>query len=83
MRVAHPGIIGVLDARDPTRGRVLEREQAAVERLLLDDATRAIEGEFARLGARVLDGEGGMAIDSASADLLDVCEGDMVWSVAR
>lgn len=34
-------------------------------------------------GARVLDGEGGIAIDSASADLLDVCEGDMVWSVAR
>ena len=34
-------------------------------------------------GARVLDGEGGIAIDSASADLLDVCEGDTVWSVAR
>ncbi|PLK24761.1 arginine N-succinyltransferase [Porphyrobacter sp. TH134] len=34
-------------------------------------------------GARVLDEAGGVAIDSASADLLDVCEGDMVWSVAR
>ncbi|RNJ63495.1 MAG: arginine N-succinyltransferase [Porphyrobacter sp. IPPAS B-1204] len=34
-------------------------------------------------GARVLDGEDGVAIDSASADLLDVCEGDMVWSVGR
>lgn len=34
-------------------------------------------------GARVLDGEDGIAIDSASADLLDVCEGDMVWSVGR
>lgn len=34
-------------------------------------------------GARVLDGDGGIAIDSASADLLDVCEGDTVWSVAR
>jgi arginine N-succinyltransferase len=34
-------------------------------------------------GARVLDGEGGIAIDSASADLLDVSEGDEVWSVAR
>jgi arginine N-succinyltransferase len=30
-----------------------------------------------------MDGEGGIAIDSASADLLDVCEGDVVWSVAR
>ena len=55
----------------------------------------ALEGERAILatgrlgtfracfGARVLDGEGGIAIDSASADLLDVCEGDVVWSVAR
>jgi arginine N-succinyltransferase len=34
-------------------------------------------------GARVLDGESGIAIDSASADLLDVCEGDEVWSVGR
>ena len=34
-------------------------------------------------GARVLDGDGGIAIDSASADLLDVCEGETVWSVAR
>ena len=38
-------------------------------------------------GARVLDGDpangGGIAIDSASADLLDVRPGDMVWSVAR
>jgi len=34
-------------------------------------------------GARVLDGDGGIAIDSASADLIDVCEGDVVWSVAR
>ncbi len=34
-------------------------------------------------GARALDTDGGIAIDSASADLLDVCKGDMVWSVAR
>jgi arginine N-succinyltransferase len=34
-------------------------------------------------GARVLDEGGGIAIDSASADLLDVCEGNEVWSVAR
>jgi len=26
---------------------------------------------------------GGIAIDSASADLLDVCKGDTVWSVPR
>lgn len=34
-------------------------------------------------GARVLDETGGIAIDSASADLLDVSAGDRVWSVAR
>jgi arginine N-succinyltransferase len=34
-------------------------------------------------GARVLSAHGGIAIDSASADLIDVSEGDMVWSVAR
>ncbi len=34
-------------------------------------------------GARALDTDGGIAIDSASADLLDVCKGDMGWSVAR
>ena len=34
-------------------------------------------------GARVLDDDGGIAIDSASADLLDVSEGDTVWSVER
>ena len=41
-------------------------------------------GRFrACFGARVLEPDGGIAIDSASADLLDVCKGDMVWSVAR
>jgi arginine N-succinyltransferase len=34
-------------------------------------------------GARVLGADGGIAIDSASADLLDVSAGDRVWSVAR
>ena len=34
-------------------------------------------------GARVLDKEGGIAIDSAAADALDLAEGDTVWSVAR
>ena len=34
-------------------------------------------------GARVLGADGTIAIDSASADLLDVCDGDTVWSVAR
>ena len=33
-------------------------------------------------GARLVDEDGGVWIDSASADALDVKEGDTVWSVA-
>jgi arginine N-succinyltransferase len=63
--------------------------EAMVTGLSVDEGERAILatgrlGTFrACFGARVMDGEGGIAIDSASADLLDVCEGDVVWSVAR
>ena len=63
--------------------------EATVTGLSVDEGERAILatgrlGTFrACFGARVMDGEGGIAIDSASADLLDVCEGDVVWSVAR
>ena len=62
---------------------------ATVTAMTVSEGERAILatgslGTFrACFGARVLDAEGGIAIDSASADLLDVCEGDTVWSVAR
>ncbi|MEE4317367.1 MAG: arginine N-succinyltransferase [Erythrobacter sp.] len=51
------------------------------ERAIL--ATGRLGSFRACFGARVLDGEGGIAIDSASADLLDVRESDLVWSVTR
>ncbi len=51
------------------------------ERAIL--ATGRLEGFRACYGARALDGEGGIAIDAASADALDVKEGDEVWSVTR
>ena len=63
--------------------------ECTVSAVQVDEGERAILatgrlGTFrACFGARVLDGEGGIAIDSASADLLDVCKGDRVWSVAR
>jgi arginine N-succinyltransferase len=63
--------------------------ECTVTAMQVEEGERAILatgrlGSFrACFGARVLDGEGGIAIDSASADLLDVCEGDTVWSVAR
>jgi arginine N-succinyltransferase len=62
---------------------------ATLTNLTVHEGERAILatgklGTFrACFGARVLDGNGGIAIDSASADLLDVCEGDEIWSVAR
>ena len=51
------------------------------ERAIL--ATGKLDSFRACYGARVLDGEGGIAISAAAADILDVSEGDMVWSVAR
>lgn len=51
------------------------------ERAIL--ATGKLADFRACYGARVLDGEGGIAIDSQAADILDVSEGDTVWSVAR
>jgi arginine N-succinyltransferase len=68
---------------------VKESSSATITALSVSEGERAILatgrlGTFrACFGARVLDGAGGIAIDSASADLLDVCEGDTVWSVAR
>ena len=63
--------------------------QAQVTSLTATEGERAILatgrlGTFrACFGARVVRDDGSIAIDSASADLLDVCEGDKVWSVAR
>lgn len=51
------------------------------ERAIL--ATGRLDNFRACYGARALDGEGGIAIDAASADALDIKEGDMVWSVTR
>jgi arginine N-succinyltransferase len=51
------------------------------ERAIL--ATGRLETFRACYGARALDDDGGIAIDSAAADALDVSEGDTIWSVAR
>jgi arginine N-succinyltransferase len=51
------------------------------ERAIL--ATGRLETFRACCGARKLDEDGGIAIDAAAADALDVSEGDTVWSVAR
>jgi arginine N-succinyltransferase len=71
----------VTSVRNSASSRVTALEVQEGEKAIL--ATGRLGTFRACFGARVLDGEGGIAIDSASADLLDVCEGDTVWSVAR
>lgn len=51
------------------------------ERAIL--ATGKLANFRACYGARVLNDEGGVAIDSKAADILEVSEGDTIWSVAR
>lgn len=77
--VAHTD--SVTSVRGSVHAKVTAMDAGEGERAIL--ATGRLGTFRACFGARVLDGDGGIAIDSASADLLDVCEGDMVWSVAR
>jgi arginine N-succinyltransferase len=71
----------VTSVKNSREARVTALEVKEGEKAIL--ATGSLGTFRACFGARVLGDDGGIAIDSASADLLDVCEGDMVWSVAR
>ncbi|WP_073973211.1 arginine N-succinyltransferase [Erythrobacter donghaensis] len=71
----------VTSVRNACHCAVTALDASEGERAIL--ATGRLGSFRACFGARVLDAEGGIAIDSASADLLDVCKGDIVWSVAR
>lgn len=71
----------VTSVRDCVAARVTGMSAKEGERAIL--ATGQLGTFRACFGARVLDEQGGIAIDSASADLLGVSEGDEVWSVAR
>jgi arginine N-succinyltransferase len=77
--VAHTD--AVTSVKGSTAARVTALDVTEGERAIL--ATGRLDSFRACFGARVLDGEGGIAIDPASADLIDVREGDTVWSVAR
>ncbi|MFN4240900.1 MAG: arginine N-succinyltransferase [Erythrobacter cryptus] len=78
-----------MTARTDEVASIKASRKARVTRLDVSEGEKAILatgrlGAFrACFGARVLDEEGGIAIDAASADLIDVREGDEVWSVAR
>ncbi len=71
----------VASVRSSVSARITSLAATEGERAIL--ATGRLGTFRACFGARVLDDNGGMAIDAAAADLLDVCEGDEVWSVAR
>jgi arginine N-succinyltransferase len=91
----HDGYVDIFDggptmvAQTDQVASVQNCDRARVSSVTATEGERAILatgrlGTFrACFGARMLDGEGGIAIDSASADLLDVSKGDEVWSVAR
>lgn len=71
----------VTSVRESVKGKVTDMNLAEGERVIL--ATGRLTTFRACYGVRKLDGEGGIAIDAAAADALDVVEGDTVWSVAR
>lgn len=71
----------VTSVRESTSAKVTAMDITEGEKAIL--ATGKLADFRACYGARMLDGDGGVAIDSAAADALDVSEGDSVWSVAR
>jgi arginine N-succinyltransferase len=71
----------VTSVKSGVSARITGCNLAEGERAIL--ATGRFEGFRACYGARTLDGDGGIAIDAAAADALDVTEGDTVWSVTR
>jgi arginine N-succinyltransferase len=91
----HDGYVDIFDG-GPTMvaatdqvASVREARAARLTAVDLEEGEKAIlaTGRLADFravyGARRFDDEGGIAIDSAAADALDVSEGDVVWSVAR
>ena len=71
----------VTSVKNSVSARVTDIDLQEGERAIL--ATGRLSGFRACYGARELDGEGGIAIDAAAADALDLGVGDTVWSVGR
>ncbi|MDJ0978765.1 MAG: arginine N-succinyltransferase [Erythrobacter sp.] len=71
----------VASVRDSVSATLTGMDIEEGERAIL--ATGRLETFRACYGARSLDGDGGIAIDSLAADTLDVAPGDTIWSVAR
>lgn len=71
----------VTSVKNSVEAKLVSHDLAEGERAIL--ATGRLETFRACYGARKFDGEGGIAIDAAAADALDVKDGDMIWSVTR
>ncbi|MEL7197643.1 MAG: arginine N-succinyltransferase [Pseudomonadota bacterium] len=71
----------VTSVKNSTSAKLTGMNVGEGERAIL--ATGRLSDFRACYGARVLDDDGGIAIDAQAADKLDVSEGDIVWSVAR
>ncbi|BDW83159.1 arginine N-succinyltransferase [Erythrobacter sp. Dej080120_24] len=71
----------VTSVKNSVEAKLMSHDLAEGERAIL--ATGRLETFRACYGARKFDGEGGIAIDAAAADALNVKDGDMIWSVAR
>lgn len=71
----------VTSVKNSVAAKLVSHDLAEGERAIL--ATGRLDTFRACYGARKFDGDGGIAIDAAAADALDVKDGDMIWSVAR
>lgn len=71
----------VTSVKNSVEAKLVSHDLAEGERAIL--ATGRLETFRACYGARKFDSDGGIAIDAAAADALDVRDGDMIWSVAR
>ena len=71
----------VTSVKNSVQATITDMDVSEGERGIL--ATGSLQDFRACFGARVLDGDGGIAIDAAAADALDVTTGDTIWSVGR
>lgn len=71
----------VMSVQNSHEARLTSMDVEKGERAVI--ATGTLADFRACYGARVLDEDGGIAIDSTTADTLEISEGDTIWSVAR
>ncbi len=71
----------VISVAESSQSKISNIDLEAGEKAIF--ATGSLSDFRACYGARALDNDGNVSVDSASADTLDVSTGDTVWSVSR